>query len=161
MDAIVYTSNTGHTREYAQLLSGALRLPAYELGSEPAKGSTIIYLGWLKAGKIEGYKKASKKYNIAAVCAVGMYTTGTHTDEVRKGNSIPSQTPLFTLQGGIDLDALKGLHKFVINMLLKGLSDKKDKTEDDEQLLHLIESGGNYVCLDNLREFLTWYQDAQ
>lgn len=159
MEAIVYTSNTGYTREYAQLLNGILRLPVYELGKGPEKGTSIIYLGWLKAGKIEGYKKAVQQYEIQAVCAVGLADTGSQLAEVRKANSIPEEVALFTLQGGMDRAQLKGVNKFMINMLLKGMRSKKNKTEDDERMLHLIETGGNYVSLDNLRDFLAWYKE--
>ena len=73
--AIIYTSNTGFTRKYAQLLALKTGLEAFELGKVPgkiAKGSPVIYMGWLKAGRLMGIDKAAKEYSLAAVCAVGM-----------------------------------------------------------------------------------------
>ncbi len=77
MKAIIYTSNTGSTAEYAQLLGKELNLPVHNLQQAKSMvpaGSEIIYLGWIMAGGIKGYK------------------------EVRDKNAIPQRIPLFTLQ---------------------------------------------------------------
>ena len=50
INAIVYTSNAGHTKRYAELLAAKTGLPAYELKAAEAKlnkGAQIVYLGWL------------------------------------------------------------------------------------------------------------------
>ena len=74
-NAIVYTSNTGYTRQYATLLGEKTGLPVYSLEEAASRlpcGNCVIYLGWLMAGKVQGYAKAAKRYQIAAVCGVGM-----------------------------------------------------------------------------------------
>ena len=84
MKAIIYTSNTGSTAEYAQLLGKELNLPVHSLQQEKNKvpaGSEIIYLGWIMAGGIKGYKEAAKLYKVRAVCGVGMGQTGTPRKE--------------------------------------------------------------------------------
>ena len=46
--AIVYTSNTGHTRKYALLLGEQIGLPVYSLdeaNAQLSEGSPAIYLG--------------------------------------------------------------------------------------------------------------------
>ena len=101
MNAIVYTSNTGTTKEYAKLLSDKLSLPYYsldEIGYKVKPGSKIIYLGWIMASRVKGYKKVVKDYDVRAVCAVGMGATGTQVKEVRTKNKIPSAIPVFTLR---------------------------------------------------------------
>jgi hypothetical protein len=75
MKAIVYTSKTGSTKRYAEMLSAETGLPAYALdgaGKKLAKGSEIIYMGWIMANSVKGYKKAAGRYAVRAVCAVGM-----------------------------------------------------------------------------------------
>ena len=60
MKAIIYTSNTGSTAEYAQLLGKELNLPVHSLQQAKNKvpaGSEIIYLGWIMAGGIKGYNR--------------------------------------------------------------------------------------------------------
>ena len=62
MKAIIYTSNTGSTAEYAQVLGNEVNLPVHSLQQAKNKvpaGSEIIYLGWIMAGGIKGYKEAS------------------------------------------------------------------------------------------------------
>ena len=117
MKAIVYVSETGHTKRYAEMLGEKTGLPVYAL-SEAEKtlprGTEVIYLGWLFASKIKGYKKAAKRFCICAVCAVGLCDTGTALPETRRANAIPEKLPLFTLQGGMDKTCLGGLHRFMI-----------------------------------------------
>lgn len=74
MMIIVYKSNTGYTEQYAKLLGDALDMPSYSLEKVPKchKGGEVIYLGWLFAGNIVGYKKAAKLYKVRCVCGVGM-----------------------------------------------------------------------------------------
>lgn len=161
MKAIVYTSNTGHTAEYAKILGEKTGLPVYAL-SEAVKqlsnGTEIIYLGWLFANNIKGYKKAAKQYKISAICAVGLCDTGTAIAEVRKVNAISEETPLFTMQGGMDKTKLHGINKVMINMLTKGMDSKKDRTEDDERMLYLLKNDQNYVSEENITAFMKWYK---
>ena len=84
MKAIIYTSNTGSTAEYAQLLGNELNLLVHSLQQAKNKvlsGSEIIYLGWIMAGGIKGYKEAAKLYKVRAVCGIGMGQTGTPRKE--------------------------------------------------------------------------------
>ena len=71
--AIVYTSNTGYTAEYARLLGEKTGLPVYSLEESKhnlAERTEIVYLGWLMASMVKGYGEASKLYNISLVCGV-------------------------------------------------------------------------------------------
>ena len=135
--AIVYTSNTGHTRKYALLLGEQIGLPVYsfdEANAPLSSGSPVIYLGWLHASHVNGYSKAAKRFALCAVCGVGLCDTGTLTDQVRKATSIPVDIPLFTLQGGIDRGRLKGMDIVIreelrIRKALKPLPLKKHQTD--------------------------------
>ena len=162
MKVIVYTSNTGHTADYSKILGAKIGLPVYTLSEATKKlqkGTEIIYLGWLFANNIKGYKKATKKYKISAICAVGLCDTGTAVAEVRKANSISEETPLFTLQGGLDKTKLRGINKFMINMLTKGLSSIKERTENDERMLELLTHDKNYVSEENITAFMKWFNE--
>ena len=162
MKVIVYTSNTGHTAAYSKMLGAKIGLPVYSLNEAAKKlqkGTEIIYLGWLFANNIKGYKKATKKYKISAICAVGLCDTGTAVAEVRKANSISEETPLFTMQGGMDKTKLRGINKFMINMLTKGLSSKKERTENDERMLELLTHDKNYVSEENITAFMKWFNE--
>ena len=163
--AIVYTSNTGFTAQYASLLGGETGLPVYPL-EDAAKSlpqsSPIVYLGWLTAGKVQGYDKAVTKFNLQALCAVGMAKCGSQMEDVRKSNNLPQGLPLFTLQGGFDLKKLRGIYRLMMLVMsktvAKKLAAKPDRTPDEEDMLDLFQNGGNRVSLENLRPVLAWYE---
>lgn len=160
--AIIYTSNTGHTRQYALLLGKEVGIPVYsydEAVSGLPGGSKVIYLGWIHASHVKGYSGAAKRFSICAVCGVGLCDTQTLLSEVRKATSIPENIPLFTLQGGFDRSKLKGVNKLMISMLTKGLSAQKQRTPQDERMLELLSKDASYVSIENLAGILQWYND--
>lgn len=161
MKAIVYTSETGHTTEYAKILGEKTGLPVYafsEASKRIANGTEIIYLGWICANKVKGYQKAAKRYRICAICAVGLCDTGTLLAEIRRASAIPATTPLFTLQGGMDKTKLRGIKKLMINMLTKGLSSKKERSAQEERTLYLLTNDKNCVSEENTAAFAEWYR---
>ena len=166
-NSIVYTSNTGYTAEYARLLGEKTGLPVYSLDEAEQKlaaGNRVIYLGWLMAGKVQGYKKAAKRYKVQAVCGVGMGGNGSQLREVRKANAIPEKTPLFTLQGGFDINKLSGVYKLMMTIKVKtagkGLAEKQDRTPDEDVMLEMLSRGGSRVSAENLAEVLAWVNEA-
>lgn len=162
--AILYTSNTGYTAQYAELLGQKTGLPVYSLKEAVQNNLTcdgVIYLGWLMAGVVKGYRTAAKRFPVKAVCGVGMGATGSQLDEIRTGNRIAPETPVFTLQGGFDLSKLHGIYRFMMKVMAKtagkGLAAKQDRTPDEDAMLELLTNGGNYVTEENLTAVLDWY----
>lgn len=163
IQAIVYTSETGTTAQYAHMLAERTVLPVYalkEAGSTLAAGTEIAYLGWVMASGVKGFADAAKRYRVRMVCAVGMAATGTQTDEVRKATAIPADTALFTLQGGFYLEKLRGMYRLMMRLmrkaLIKQLSEKPNRTPADEDMIALLEHGGNRVSEANLAQPLAW-----
>ena len=163
-DEIIYTSNTGHTRQYALLLGEEIGLPVYsydEAVSQLPSGSQVIYLGWIHASHVKGYSGAAKRFSVCAVCGVGLCETGTLISEVRKATSIQEDIPLFTIQGGFDRSKLKGMDKLMISMLTKGLSAQKQRSAQDERMLELLSKDASYVSMENLAGILQWYREKR
>ncbi|MDO4489009.1 MAG: hypothetical protein Q4B67_08005 [Eubacteriales bacterium] len=157
IDVIVYTSKCGHTRRYAELLGERIGKPVYSLDEAAkalSKDSRVLYMGWIHASHIQGFKKAMQQFDLKCVCGVGLCDTGTLKDEVRKATEIPNTLPLFTIQGGMDRSSLKGLDKMLISMLAKGLASKKDKSAEDIRMSELLNSDTDFVCEENLAEVL-------
>ena len=130
-EAIVYTSNTGYTAQYARMLGKKTGLPVYDLDNSNGKigaGAPVLYLGWLMAGKVQGYGKAAKRYAVQAVCGVGMGATGSQMQDLQKANRFPEELPIFTLQGGFDLKRLRGVYRFMMTVMAK-TAGKGEKTE--------------------------------
>lgn len=164
-NAIVYTSNTGYTRQYALLLGQKTGLPVYSLDEAMqslAPGNSIIYLGWLMAGKVQGYAKAARRYHVAAVCGVGMGATGSQMQDLRKANALPASMPVFTLQGGFDMARLRGVYKLMMTVMVKtagkSLANKRDRSPEEDAMLELMLHGGSRVSEDHLAALLEWYE---
>ncbi len=162
--AIVYTSNTGHTRQYALLLGKQIGLPVYSLeetNSHLSGGSPVIYLGWIHANHVKGYSAAARRFAVCAVCGVGLCDTGTLISEVRKATAIAEDIPLFTLQGGFDIQKLSGVYKLMMTIMVKtagkGLAEKQDRTPEEDVMLEMLTKGGNRVSAENLADVLDWW----
>lgn len=157
--AIVYVSNTGYTARYAAILSEKLGIPAHTLADAqktlPA-GTPIIYMGWLMAGSVKDCKKAAKRFGIQAVIGVGLGDTGAQDEAARKACALPADVPVFTVQGGMDINKLRGPYKLVIRMLTKAMSAKKDAAPGEARMAELLQSGGDSVSEKELAAVLAW-----
>ena len=163
--AIVYTSQTGYTAAYAALLAdktGVKAVSLEEAVSAVPEQSDILYLGWLMAGKVQGYDKARKIYRVSALCGVGMGRTGTQLDDIRRQNGVPEAMPVFSLQGGFDRTRLRGLYRFMMTVMAKtagrSLANKVGRTPEEDDMLDLMTNGGSRVSEDNLTAVLAWFE---
>ena len=168
MEAIIYTTNTGSAEQYAKMLAEQTGLSVFsmeEAKSEVEEGSEIIYLGWIMAAQVKGYKTAAKKYKIRAVCAVGMERTGTRTEQIREKTSVPVSIPLFTLQGNFNVKKLHGFYRLMMSMMVKMVTKqlvaKTDRTQRENEMLEIMLQGGENVRKENLAEVLDWYKREQ
>ena len=168
MNAIIYTTNTGSTESYAKLLAQKTGLPAYSLAEAKKRvfaGAEVIYLGWIMAGSVKGYTETAKRYQVRAVCGVGMGQTGTQTDSVRKKSAVPANIPLFTLQGNFDVKKLHGVYRLMMEIMVKtagkGLAEKSDRTTEEDDMLDMMLHGGKRVKTENLSAVLDWYSTRQ
>lgn len=168
MDAIIYTTNTGSTEQYAKLLAQKTGLPAYSFAEAKKQilvGAEVVYLGWIMAGSVKGYAAAAKHYRVCAVCGIGMGQTGTQTDSVRKKSAIPANIPLFTLQGNFDIKKLHGIYRPMMGIMVKtagkSLAKKKNRTPEENDMLDMMLRGGERVKTENLSAVLDWYSMQQ
>lgn len=156
--AIIYTSNTGFTRRYAQLLGEATGLPVHNLsaaGKAVPRGASIVYLGWLMAGSVKGVKKAIGRWTVTALCAVGMGSDGEKQLEGLGAKcGLAATVPLFYLRGGYAPEKLKGLYK--VMMMPMGAIVKKagaGNAETDPQAAEMLTAftqGGDWVSQEQL-----------
>ncbi len=165
--AIVYSSLTGHTRQYADLLSAATGLPAYALGEEPlSQDAQVIYLSWLSAGRIVDLSKARKKYRVVCVCASGMSPASeTLNAKLRRSNAIGDGTPLFYLQGGLDLEALPAQFRPVMRLICrhteKQLSARQVLTPSEAETLKMARGRSSAVSESNIVPVVRWFRSTQ
>lgn len=165
--AILYQSNTGYTRQYALMLGEKTGLPVYSLDEAEEKlprWNPVIFLGWLMAGKVQGYARAARCYHVEAVCGVGMGAAGSQLEDVRRANAFPAQLPVFTLQGGFDMERLHGIYGLMMRLMGRvvgqKLARKAERTPEEEDMLTLFTQGGSRVSEQQLDGVCAWYQQA-
>lgn len=163
--AIVFTSNTGHAGQYADLLSASIGLPAFRLGTESLeKGTPIVFIGWLMAGNVKGLEKALKRYDVHAVGIVGMahYGTGGQDEKVIAHYQLENIKVCY-MQGGFEMEKLHGVYRCMMSMMRrmvgKNLEAKKDRTPDEDEMLDLMKHGRNMVDRENLQPLIQFLQE--
>ena len=163
VEAIVFESNTGFTKRYAELLSEATGLKAYErksAGTYLKKGTAVLYMGWLMAGSVKGFRKARGRYRVRALAAVGMGSPSdkSSTDTVLKYQT--AEMPAFYLHGGMDVSRLKGMYRFMMNNVAKAQENPKaapaGETDDARRVRELVTHGGDFVKKENLEQIMAW-----
>lgn len=160
---VIYTSNTGYTEQYAKMLAKALDTFAYSLDRVPEchRGKDCIYMGWLMAGGIKGYKKAKKLFKVRAVVGVGMGPDNPSlVPGFRESMKIKSKVAVFYLQGGFDLDRLKGPYKLIMKLKIKEiagrLGTKTDRTPAEDLTLAMTMGAASAVDEKNLAPIIAW-----
>ena len=163
--AIVYTSNTGHTTAYAELLSERIDLPAYALeealGKLPKK-CPIIYMGWIRAGKIRDYGKAARRFDVRAACGVGMTAGGMNADRLRKATGVRDDIDVHAIPGGFELNKLNGMlysvMKKTAEKVAADLRAKPDRTPEEDNMLMLMTRGAAQIDPRRLDRLVEWYK---
>ena len=165
MNASIYNTNTGSTERYAKLFAHETGLPVCSFAEAKKAvpiGTEVIYFGWVMAGSVRGFAAAAKRYNVCAVCGVGMGQTGTQTENVRKRSAVPAKIPVFTLQGNFNVKKLHGIYRPMMELMVrtagKSLAEKKDRTPEEDDMLDMMFNGEGRVKTENLKAVLDWYK---
>ena len=167
---IVYRSNTGFTREYAEMLAKAEKMKVFPISEAEGKvpsGEAVFYMGPLMAGHIAGVDQAVKKFTVKGVCGVGMSPASPQVLEaLSKANYVPDSAPIFYLQGGWAPKKAGWLKRRMVGMatrsMREALRDKGSRRtpEEDKQLDFLLH-GGSYVAFENLETIRAWMREGQ
>ena len=164
MKVIVYATNTGTTKKYAQLLSEKTGIQAYDISqiNSVPEDSQVIFMGWIMAGAIQGIAQVREKFpELYAVCSVGMMKSEKSIEELKTKNNITE--PLFFLQGDFHIDRLKGMYKMMMGMMMKMMKSKVKELEPEkgEKMLELFEKGIDGFSEDNLSDVLSWLSENE
>ncbi|MGI5854660.1 MAG: flavodoxin domain-containing protein [Bacillota bacterium] len=155
---IVYESRTGFTKKYADMLAaktGLKAIPAKE-ASKIDPNEEIIFLGWIKAGKIQGLNKA-RQHNVKVVCGSGTAPKAEPSTEEFVARNKIENIPFFYLRGGCyPLNQLKGMNKIMMSMFVNMLKSSKDRDEKTDESIAIIENGFDGVKEENLEPVLQW-----
>lgn len=157
--AVIYESNTGFTKRYAQAFAEKLEIPCYtikEAAKQVEKGAEVVFFGWIYANKVKGLKKALGRWNVVCIAAVGMNIPA-HTYEDLLAEKNHTSVPIFYLRGGMDITKLRGFSKLIIKMLAEEL--EKSGKPDDAEIVNLLKHGGDFFSEANLAELTAFTLD--
>lgn len=164
---IIYKSNTGHTKEYSEMLerriSGQLISIDNLKKNDIKEADNIFYGGPLRNNVILGLKKFLKYYKLFESKNVFIYAVGMEPySEDKKENVIASNgldlyhVRLYFLQGGMDLSKIKFPMR---QLLLYGLKRSLKKEGLSEDLLEQrINNPINMVNSSNLDHMIDIYR---
>ena len=160
MATIIYCSNTGSSKKYAELLSEKTGLPCvdYTKRAGVSPEEEIIFIGWIMAGAIQGLKEVRESFsNIKAICGVGMMKGEKYEEETKAKNEITE--PYLFLPCDFDMSKLKGMYKMMMGMMLKMIKGKAKESGDEKagEMIKMLEDGiilFDEAELDSVVEFL-------
>lgn len=143
--AVIYHSNSGFTKQYALMFSKNLKVPCYDIKKVPKnlKKEKVIFLGNVFDGIIEGYSKASKKYNLEYTVAVGLNEPSEKViKNLKEINKIKGE--LYCLKGGFDVSRLSKFKQLTVNAynLMYG---KKENTKERQEVLNYFKTRITFV----------------
>lgn len=147
---VIYGSCYGSTQAYAEYIAQELSCPAVsakEATRADVEGrGLIVFGGGAYAGSIAGAKRAAKleKYFgqaklLCFTCGLADPAKAKTQDEARallnKAFPLHAGMPVFCLRGDMDYARLSAGHRAMMAMLIAFLKRKKERSEEDEQLL--------------------------
>lgn len=148
---ILYSSKTGFTRKYAELLALELGCTALPLSRAPAdlSGYTAVVFGSrLHAGIFDGWKKAQKLLQSRGAKQLMVFATGAMPNEAEdtiqkiwEQNLTPAEReaiPHFYLQAGLCYEKMGGVDRAMMKFAAWAMSRKKAKTPEDEAFQNAI-----------------------
>ena len=156
MISIVYVSNAGSSKRYAEMLSEKTGYPCYAYAdSNDAVGTEVIFISWVMAGAVQGISEARVKFGtLKAVVAVGMMKSESQDAAIKEKNDISEA--FFSLAGAFDMKKLSGMYKMMMGMMVKMIKGKL-KESDDPKAKEVVEKFGegfDMVSEENLSEIL-------
>lgn len=164
---IVYRSNTGFTREYAEMLGKAEKMKVLPLAeAEGRVTDPVFYMGPLMAGHITGVDQAVKKFQVAGVCGVGMSPAGRQVlDTLTRANYVPG-APIFYLQGGWAPKKVSWIKRRMVNMVTRStreaLHDKGSRrTAQENAQYEMLTRGGSAVAFEHLEPIRAWLRERR
>lgn len=150
---VIYNSQTGFTKRYAQWIAEATGADCMELNEAKKKSmdeyDAIVFGGWAVAGtisKINWFKGNMDKWTgkkLIAYCVGGSPLENPDIEPTLRNNFSEKEwekVKVFYCPGGFNYEKMSTSSKLMMKMFLKALKAKKDKTEQEEVMIKMISS---------------------
>ena len=149
--AIIYNSQTGFTKRYAQWIAEATGADCFALSIAKKKDLTsygaIIFGGWACAGsisKIGWFKSNIDKWadkKLIVFCVGGSPIDNPEIETALERNfneSEQKKVNTFYCPGGFDYEKMSASSRLMMKIFVKTLKAKKDKTEEEQIMIKMI-----------------------
>lgn len=148
---VIYNSQTGFTKRYAQWIAEATGADCLELSAAKRKSmdtyEAIVFGGWACAGSISKLswfkgnidKWADKK--LIAFCVGGSPIDSPEVEPALKQNFTESElkkVSVFYCPGGFNYEKMSAPSKLMMKMFTKTLKAKKHKTKAEQEMIRMI-----------------------
>lgn len=151
--AVIYNSQTGFTKRYAEWIAEATDADCFELSEAKKKNlsvyGAIVFGGWACAGsisKLSWFKNNIDKWTdkkLIAFCVGGSPLDNPEIEPALKKNfskSELSRVNVFYCPGGFNYEKMSAPSRLMMKIFIKSLKAKKDKTAEDEEMIKIISS---------------------
>lgn len=149
---VIYTSQTGFTKKYAEWLADEMQADIYELKEAQKKKEeffanyeAIVYAGWCMAGsvvKVKWFLNKAEKWKdkrLAVICVGGSPNDNPDVEVTLKkilSDDQKKYIQTFYCQGGFNYDKMSGPSRFAMKMFTSAL--KKQTDEKSKQMAEYI-----------------------
>lgn len=150
---VIYNSQTGFTKRYAQWLAEMTEAQCVELKEakkmDMSTFDNIVFGGWAMAGSITKVKWLIKNKagwqgkKLVAFCVGASPIENPEIDEFLAKTSAQEDfkgIKLFYLPGGLDYEKMTGASRTMMKMFVKMLDSNKNKTEKDLMQIKMMSS---------------------
>lgn len=150
---VIYNSQTGFTKRYAQWIAEATGGDCMELNEAKKKSmdeyDAIVFGGWAVAGtisKINWFKGNMDKWTgkkLIAYCVGGSPLENPDIEPTLRNNFSEKEwekVKVFYCPGGFNYEKMSTSSKLMMKMFIKALKAKKEKTEQEEVMIKMISS---------------------
>lgn len=148
---VIYNSQTGFTKRYAQWIAEATDADCLELSAAKNKSLTayeaIIFGGWACAGnisKISWFKRNIDKWTnkkLITFCVGGSPIDNPEIEPTLKRNFNESELKkvnIFYCPDGFNYEKMSNPSKLMMKIFVKMLKTQKDKTEAKQEMIKMI-----------------------
>ncbi len=163
--AVIYSSKSGFSRQYAEIIAKELNINMYNIKEAKEKliaKSEIIYVAGITVTKIRELSRVNRLFRVQYVIGVGMTDYSEEYENTIFSNNINISDKFYYTPGGYDATKTKGLDKFLISLLklyykqLKKDAKKRNKEllPKDQDIINILEKGySNKVSEKYLERF--------
>lgn len=148
---VIFNSQTGFTKRYAEWIAEAAGADCFELSAAKKKDLTsyeaIIFGSWACAGsisKVSWFKSNIDKWagkKLIAFCVGGSPIDNPEVEQALKQNFkelTSKKVSVFYCPGGFNYEKMSASSKLMMKMFIKMLKSKKDKTKEEQEMIKII-----------------------